>query len=108
MNTSNGPHAKRGWLRNGNTPGDPSKAPRCGANAKRTQEPCRAPAMSNGRCRLHGGKSTGPTSKDGLTRSREANWKTGHYSAETKARRYAAKRLLSEAISTLRKIRESS
>jgi len=31
----------------------------CGANAKRTGKPCRQPAMSNGRCRLHGGKSTG-------------------------------------------------
>ena len=32
---------------------------RCGANAKRTQQPCRAPAMANGRCKYHGGKSNG-------------------------------------------------
>jgi len=31
----------------------------CGAKAKRTGRPCRQPAMKNGRCRLHGGKSTG-------------------------------------------------
>ena len=32
----------------------------CGAHARRTGKPCRQPAMANGRCRLHGGKSTGP------------------------------------------------
>src|SRR5215510_14897946 len=48
----------RGSLRNGNQPGDPSVAPRCGARAKtRGGKPCRAPAMPNGRCRLHGGLS---------------------------------------------------
>jgi len=31
----------------------------CGAKSKRTGKPCRQPAMQNGRCRLHGGKSTG-------------------------------------------------
>jgi uncharacterized protein YjcR len=34
-------------------------SPRCGARSKRTGEPCRAAAMKNGRCRMHGGKSTG-------------------------------------------------
>ena len=34
-------------------------APRCGAYARTTGQPCRAPAMANGRCRMHGGKSTG-------------------------------------------------
>lgn len=33
--------------------------PRCGAKT-RSGAPCKAPAMKNGRCRLHGGKSTGP------------------------------------------------
>lgn len=32
---------------------------RCGAYARTTGKPCRAPAMVNGRCRMHGGKSTG-------------------------------------------------
>jgi hypothetical protein len=35
-------------------------APRCGARSKRTGKPCRGAAMPNGRCKLHGGKSTGP------------------------------------------------
>lgn len=31
----------------------------CGAYARQTGKPCKAWAMDNGRCRLHGGKSTG-------------------------------------------------
>ena len=34
-------------------------APRCGAYARTTCQPCHSPAMANGRCRMHGGKSTG-------------------------------------------------
>jgi len=33
-------------------------SPRCGAKTRGT--PCKAPAMRNGRCQLHGGKSPGP------------------------------------------------
>jgi len=33
--------------------------PRCGAYCRTTGEACKAPAMANGRCRMHGGKSTG-------------------------------------------------
>lgn len=33
--------------------------PRCGAHCRTTGWPCRNPAMANGRCRMHGGKSTG-------------------------------------------------
>ena len=39
--------------------------------------------MRNGRCRLHGGKSTGPRTAEGLERMRRANTKHGSYSAET-------------------------
>jgi hypothetical protein len=53
-------------------------APRCGARSKRTSKPCRGAAMPNGRCKLHGGKSTGP-------RTPRANWKHGYYSGEAKA-----------------------
>jgi len=34
--------------------------PRCGAKAKSTGKPCRARALKNGRCKYHGGLSTGP------------------------------------------------
>jgi hypothetical protein len=41
--------------------------------------------MPNGRCRMHGGVSTGPRTAEGLERSRRARWRHGHYSAEAKA-----------------------
>src|SRR5438034_2998592 len=62
-------------------------APRCGVRSKRTGKPCRGAAMPNWRCKLHGGKSTGPRTPEGLERSRRANWKHGHYSREAKAER---------------------
>ena len=62
-------------------------AARCGARSKRTGKPCRGAAMPNGRCKLHGGKSTGPRTMEGLERSRRANWKHGHFSREAKAER---------------------
>jgi hypothetical protein len=62
-------------------------APRCGARSKRTGKPCRTAAMPNGRCKVHGGKSTGPRTPEGLERSRRANWKHGYYSREAKAER---------------------
>ena len=46
--------------------------------------------MTNGRCRLHGGKSTGPRTAEGLERSRRANWKHGRRSAEAVAERKEA------------------
>jgi len=55
---------------------------RCGARTKRTGKSCRGAAMPNGRCKLHGGKSTGPRTPEGLERSRRANWKHGHFSRE--------------------------
>ena len=85
MKNDNPPHAKRkGTLKNGNPPGDPSKAPRCGAYARTTGKPCNSPAMNNGRCRMHGGASTGPKTKRGKARAKRGNWKQGKYSAETK------------------------
>jgi hypothetical protein len=47
--------------------------------------------MRNGRCHLHGGKSTGPRTPEGLERSRKANWKHGHYSREAIAQRREAR-----------------
>jgi hypothetical protein len=50
--------------------------------------------MRNGRCHLHGGKSTGPRTPEGLERSRKANWKHGHYSREAIAQRREARATL--------------
>ena len=87
MKTTDQPHRK--WkhrLKNGVYPGDPSKAPRCGAKTRRGSS-CMSPAMKNGRCRMHGGKSTGPKTPEGLERARKANWKHGWHSKEEIARR---------------------
>jgi hypothetical protein len=61
----------RGRLNNGNRGGDLSKALRCGAKT-RTGGSCRQPAMTNGRCRLHGGKSPGAPRGD-----RNGNYRHG-------------------------------
>ena len=50
--------------------------------------------MPNGRCRVHGGLSTGPRTPQGLERSRRSNWKHGYYSAEAKATRRESRVLL--------------
>lgn len=50
---------------------------RCGAKT-RSGKPCQSPGMANGRCRMHGGPSTG------APRGNRNAWKHGAYSAETK------------------------
>ncbi len=37
----------------------------CGAHARTTGNPCKAKAVPNGRCKLHGGLSTGPKTPEG-------------------------------------------
>jgi hypothetical protein len=91
------PHESRqGWLKNGNPPGDFTKATRCGAKNRRGL-PCQAPAMNNGRCRLHGGKSTGPRTPEGLERMRKAKTKHGLYTAEAVELRRLVNSMLREA-----------
>ena len=48
---------------------------------------CQRPAMSNGRCRMHGGASTGPRTAGGLQRIVKARTVHGAYSAEMRALR---------------------
>jgi hypothetical protein len=47
--------------------GDLSKRKTCGA-LTRGKTVCQGPAMKNGRCRMHGGKSTGPRTAEGRQR----------------------------------------
>ena len=82
------PPDRRGRLRNGAAPGDFLAAPRCGART-RSGECCRQPAMKNGRCRMHGGLSTGPRTADGRARCAAARRTHGFYSAEMVALRRA-------------------
>jgi hypothetical protein len=91
------PHEQqRVGLKKTNSPGNYlTPAPRCGAKT-RGGTPCQGPAMKNGRCRLHGGLSTGPKTPEGLSRSRVANWKHGKYSAEKVAMRKGISALIRE------------
>ena len=55
--------------------------PACGART-RSGSPCRALAMRNGRCRMHGGASTGPKTSAGLLRSQTSTFVHGGKSRE--------------------------
>ena len=98
------PHEKRrGTLNNGNPPGDFSMAPRCGARNRRGS-PCQCPAMRNGRCRLHGGLSTGAKTLEGIERIRCAVMKHGRYSRQAIAERKFYRGLVQECRETLETI----
>lgn len=101
--TAETPHEKRrGMLKNGNPSGDFSKAARCGAK-NRCGMPCRCPAMPNGRCRLHGGLSTGAKTPEGIERIRQAVTKHGRYSQPALTERMLFRSLLRECRDTLSK-----
>src|SRR5262245_7422105 len=70
-----------------------SKAPRCGAKTRKGTA-CQAPAMRNGRCQFHGGKSTGPRTPEGIERIRRAATKHGWYSKAAKAERRRIRELV--------------
>ncbi|MGO9575278.1 MAG: HGGxSTG domain-containing protein [Terriglobales bacterium] len=97
------PSLQRGWLKNGNPRGDPNSAPRCGAKTRRGTA-CQAPAMANGRCRMHGGASTGPRTPEGLARSRRSRWKHGQYSAESMAEQERVRDLLRQSRELLKQL----
>lgn len=72
-----------GRLKNGNRTGDFRSATRCGAHT-RAGCACRQPAMKNGRCRLHGGKLTGPRSAAGQERAATARLVHGRYGRDAR------------------------
>jgi len=86
--------SNRGRLKNGNPSGDYLKAPRCGARTRAGTCACRQPAMRNGRCRFHGGKSTGARTAAGRARCARARRTHGFYSTETVALRRVATTML--------------
>lgn len=61
---------------------------KCGAHSRTTGMPCTQWGMANGRCRMHGGRSTGPKSPS------KGNWKHGARSKGEKDRRAAIRKLL--------------
>jgi hypothetical protein len=76
-------------------------SPRCGAMTRtETGTPCRSPAMANGRCRMHGGKSPGPPKSNANAR------KHGFYSAEAIANRREIAALIREMKGLTRRVEE--
>ncbi|MGF1629176.1 MAG: HGGxSTG domain-containing protein [Kiloniellaceae bacterium] len=75
-------------------------SPRCGAKARtRSGEPCRSPAMANGRCRMHGGKSTGaPKGREHYA------YQHGLYTKEAVEERRLVRELLEAADRTVREL----
>jgi len=68
-------------------------APRCGAKTRKGT-PCQSSAIPNGRCRMHGGPSTGPKTAEGRRRCSEARLVHGKYSKESKKLRATCRNLL--------------
>jgi len=96
MKNKEEPHVRRrGWLKNGNPPGDFHTSARCGAKT-RQKTLCKQPAMKNGRCRLHGGKSTGPKTKTGKEKCRKARLIHGYYSQPSIVKRKKARKMIKE------------
>jgi hypothetical protein len=54
---------------------------KCGAR-NRAGNPCGNKPLPNGRCRFHGGLSTGPRTAEGIERIRAARTKHGAYGAD--------------------------
>ena len=101
MTTYETTHEKRrGSLRNGNSPGDLSKAARCGAKTRRGTV-CQCPAMPNGRCRLHGGLSTGPKTAEGIERIRKAVTTHGRRTKDAELQRAEFRLLVRKSRETL-------
>jgi hypothetical protein len=102
--SQNDTNCPNGWLKNGNQPGDLKQVPKCWAKSKRHGQPCKQPAMKNGRCRFHGGKSTGPKTAEGKENARLSNFKLGDYTQSIRTEL----KLIQVLVSTLKEITESS
>ena len=72
-------------------------APRCGAMTRRGTL-CQAPAMANGRCRMHGGKSPG------APLGNQNALKHGRYTTEAKAERQVLRELLKNCKEILERV----
>jgi len=72
-------------------------SPRCGAKT-RSGLPCKAPAMKNGRCRMHGGKSTGPP------KGNQNALKHGFYTHDKMAHQKQIKQLIKDSQTLLQEV----
>lgn len=92
------PHGQRtGTLKNGNTPCVLANLPRCNAIAKSTGERCKQPAMSNGKCYWHGGKSPG------APLGNQNAFKHGQFTKESKMLNRQIRQLLKDSSEFLEK-----
>ena len=70
---------------------------RCDAKSKRTQLQCGAPAIRGKiKCRVHGGKSSGPRTDQGKASSAAANLKHGRYTQLAQTQRSESSALVSQ------------
>ena len=61
---------------------------RCKAQSSRTKEQCKNPALKGKKvCKWHGGYSSGPRTKEGIQRIREAHLKHGEATKEARQER---------------------
>src|SRR5947209_20477622 len=74
-------------------------APRCGAKTRRGTV-CQGPAMPNGRCKTHGGRSPGAPRGQ-----RNGNWRNGFYSQEAQGHRGRLRELIKKMRATMDEVR---
>lgn len=80
----------------------------CGATGKRSGLPCVQPAMKNGRCRFHGGKSTGAKTPMGRARQKYLNMSCAIIHDDLKADTLAVKALVHSCAQFLHEIEGAS
>ena len=80
---------------------------RCGAKTRRGT-PCQRPANKrNGRCRLHGGASSGPRTEQGRAKIAAANTTTGQHTRAMIAKRREDAKIAKELRDRLRVIEQN-
>lgn len=94
--------SKRGWLKNGNPPGDFSKAPRCGAKTRKGT-PCKSPCVrGKKRCRMHGGARG-----SGAPQGNKNAFKHGFYSQEEMMERRIASMDFDDILAFLQELKKN-
>ena len=74
----------------------------CGAKARTNDyRPCKRIPMANGRCHLHGGKSTGAKTTEGRLIQKMCCWKHGMRSKEAIAEAKMVRKIIQESCAQL-------
>ena len=89
-------------LKNGIKPFVLSSLPMCGARTSNGQPCKRYGNRLNGRCRLHGGRSTGP--KSDTSKANNANFKTGSHTQQAIQQRRKITALIKQCKSFMEKV----